>query len=137
MIGVGLSDIDEGLAADEVVGVPDLLTAPVAGTRTLTLTTPHSDDGAFLLRLDGPNLEPVASAAPAYCCRFLETFSQSGDEVTAVFVGDVGPVALITFRVPDASPAGTYEATRLALADRANVLRGSLAGQELTVTAGS
>jgi hypothetical protein len=106
---------------------------PVPGTLTLTLGTPYGDDGAFLLRLEGPDMTQVGLAAPALYLRFLEDESS----VTAVFVGDVSSGALLTFRAPDLSRVGSYSATVLEAADRANALRGSLAEYTLTVTPGS
>lgn len=102
---------------------------PVAGTLTMSLTTPNADDGALVLRLEGPDMTQVGLAAPALYLRFLE--DQSG--VTAVLVGDVSEGALLTFRVPDVERVGSYSATPVEVADRANALRGSLAGYTLTV----
>jgi len=70
---------------------------PVPGTLTLTLGTPYGDDGAFLLRLEGPDMTQVGLAAPGLYLRLLE--DQAG--VTAVFVGDVTSGDLLTFHVPD------------------------------------
>jgi hypothetical protein len=108
-------------------------TGPVSGTLTLTLDTPHADDGALLLRLEGPDMTQVGLAAPGIYLRFLE--DQTG--VTAVFVGNVSSGALLTFRVPDVSQVGSYSATLLEAADRANVLRGPVAEYTLTVAPGS
>jgi len=102
---------------------------PVAGTLTLSLVTPHADDGALLLRLEGPDMTQVGLAAGTLYLRFLE--DQAG--LTAVFVGDVTSGDMLTFRVPDVSRVGSYSATLLEVADRANALRGSLAGYTLTV----
>ena len=107
-------------------GPPD----PVAGTLTLSLDTPHADDGALLLRLDGPDITQVRLAAPGLYLRFLE--DQTG--VTAVFVGDVTSGDLLTFRVPDVSRSSAYNATMLEAADRSNALRASLAEYTLAVT---
>jgi len=104
-------------------------TGPVSGTLTLTLDTPYPDDGALLLRLDGPDITQVGLAAPGLYLRFLE--DQTG--VTAVFVGDVTSGDLLTFRVADVSRVGSSPATVLEAADRANALRGSLAEYTLTV----
>ena len=111
-------------------------TGPEAGILTVTLTTPHADDGAILFRLDGPGMTDVSSVAPSLYSRFLETFAESVDEVTAVFVGDVASGPLLTFRAPDASLVDSYEATLLEVADRTNSLRESLGGYGLEVTGG-
>jgi hypothetical protein len=111
-------------------------TGPVAGTLTVTLTTPNADDGAVLLRVDGPGMTDVTSVAPALYSRFLEVFQGSDTEVTAVFVGDVGSGPLFTFRVTDVSEADLYEATLLEVADRDNELRASAEGYALEVSGG-
>ena len=71
--------------------------APVPGTLILTLDTPYADDGAVLLRLEGPNITQVELAAPGLYLRFLE--DQAG--LTAVFVGNVSAGDLLSFRVPE------------------------------------
>jgi hypothetical protein len=101
---------------------------PVPGTLTLSLDTPYGDDGAVLLRLDGPDMTQVALAAGLYL-RFLEDESS----VTAVFVGDVVSGDLLTFHVPDVNRVSSYSATLLEAADRSNTVRGSLAEYTLTV----
>jgi hypothetical protein len=112
-------------------------TGPVGGTLTVTLTTPNADDGALLLRVDGPGMTEVTSAAPSLYSRFLETLQGDDGEVTAVFVGDVSSGPLFTFRVADLAAAASYEATLLQVADRTNELRGSTEGYVLEVTGGS
>jgi len=107
--------------------------ALLPGTLTLTLGTPYGDDGAFLLRLEGPDMTQVGLAAPGLYLRLLE--DQAG--VTAVFVGDVTSGDLLTFHVPDVNRISSYGATALEAADRVNELRGSLAEYTLTVTPGS
>lgn len=102
---------------------------PVAGTLTLALDTPYPDDGALLLRLEGPDMTQVGLAAPDLYLRHLE----DGSGVTAVFVGDVTSGDLLTFRVPDVSRVSAYSATMLEAADRSNALRGSLAEYSLAV----
>lgn len=102
---------------------------PVPGTLTLSLDTPHADDGALLLRLEGPDMTQVELAAGTLYLRFLE--DQAG--LTAVFVGDLTSADMLTFGVPDVERVGSYSATLLEVADRANALRGSLAGYTLTV----
>ena len=106
-------------------GPPD----PVPGTLTLSLDTPYGDDGAVLLRLEGPDMTQIELAAPGLYLRFLEEQSS----VTAVFVGDVVSGDLLTFRVPDVNQVSSYGATMLEAADRGNALRGALEGYVLTV----
>lgn len=106
-------------------GPPD----PVPGTLTLSLDTTYGDDGAVLLRLEGPDMTQVGLAAAGLYLRFLE--DQTG--VTAVFVGDVSAGDLLTFHVPDVNQLASYGATMLEAADRSNALRGSLAEYTLTV----
>ena len=117
---VSCGDDDKGST-----GPPD----PVPGTLTLSLATPYGDDGAVLLRLEGPDMTQVGLAAPGLYLRFLE--DQGG--VTAVFVGDVSAGDMLTFDVPDVNRVDSYGATMLQAADRSNAVRGSLAEYTLTV----
>jgi len=60
-------------------------------------------------------------------------YAQDGTTVTAVLVGDLQGGALVTFHVPDVDTVSSYSATITQVADRSNVLRGSLTGYALTV----
>ena len=102
---------------------------PTAGTLTVTLATPESDDGGILFTVTGPGMSQVASADGSLYFRH----SQEGATITAALIGDVTAGALLTFRVPDIDAKGSYAATAVAVTDRENELKGSLAGYALTV----
>lgn len=105
--------------------------APRAGTLTLRLSTPRSDDGALLFEVSGP---PIDTAVVVNGSLQLFTRRADGSTVVGAVVGGLTNVALVTLRVPDVGAAGGYTARVLEVADRQNVLRTSLAGYALTVT---
>jgi hypothetical protein len=101
---------------------------PTAGTLTVTLSTPNVDDGAILLVVTGPDMTQVTTANPALYFRY----SEAAGQLRAVFVGNIGDGALLSFRVPDVDAVASYVPTIVELADRDNQLRDS-AGYQLTV----
>ena len=105
--------------------------APRAGTLTLRLSTPRSDDGALLFEVSGP---PIDTAVVVNGSLQLFTRRADGSTVVGAVVGGLTNGALVTLRVPDVGAAGGYTARVLEVADRQNVLRTSLAGYALTVT---
>jgi hypothetical protein len=124
MTAVGLA-----LAATVACGGSDGTTGPTAGTLTVTLTTPNTDDGAILLTVSGPDMTQIAVDDTSLYVRY----AQDGTTVTAVLVGDLESGSLVTFHVPDVDAVSSYSATITQVADRSNVLRGSLTGYALTV----
>ena len=116
------------LAATVACG-SDSTTGPTAGTLTVSLTTPNADDGAILLTVSGPDMTQIAVEDTSLYVRY----AQDGTTVTAVLVGDLLGGPLVTFHVPDVDAASSYSATITQVADRSNVLRGSLTGYALTV----
>lgn len=105
--------------------------APRAGTLTLRLSTPRSDDGALLFEVSGP---PIDTAVVVNGSLQLFTRRADGSTVVGAVVGGLTNGAIVTLRVPDVGAAGGYTARVLEVADRQNVLRTSLAGYALTVT---
>lgn len=101
---------------------------PTVGTLTVTLSTPNADDGAILLEVTGPDMTQVTTANPALYFRY----SEAAGQLRAVFVGNIGDGALLSFRVPDVNAVASYIPTIVELADRDNQLRDS-AGYQLTV----
>jgi hypothetical protein len=102
-----------------------------AGTLTLRLSTPRSDDGALLFELGGP---PIDTALVVNGSLQLFTRRAEGSIVVGAVVGALANGALLILRVPDVGAAGGYTARVLEVADRQNVLRASLAGYGLRVT---
>jgi hypothetical protein len=101
-----------------------------AGTLTLRLTTPSSDDGALLFELSGPPIDTTAAANAA-----LQLFTRRTDGSTLIgaVVGTLGDGVIVTLQVPDVAAAARYTARLLEVADRQNVLRTSLSGYALSV----
>jgi hypothetical protein len=102
-----------------------------AGTLTLRLTTPRSDDGALLFELSGPPIDTTVAANAA-----LQLFTRRTDGSTLIgaVVGTLGDGVIVTLQVPDVAAAARYSARLLEVADRQNVLRTSLSGYALSVT---
>lgn len=116
------------LAATVACG-SDSTTGPTAGTLTVSLTTPNADDGAMLLTVSGPDMTQIAVEDTSLYVRY----AQDGTTITVVLVGDLRAGSLVTFHVPDVDAVSSYSATITQVADRNNVLRGSLTGYALTV----
>jgi hypothetical protein len=102
---------------------------PQPGTLVATLTTPNGDDGAILVRINGPGITQVVAGRAGDYLKVL----QEGNTVTAVVVGELDSGALIRFDVPDLETRSSYGASILQVADESNALRGSLAGYSLAL----
>lgn len=91
---------------------------PAAGEVTLSLTTPHTDDGAvaFVVTVPAPN--EITGASPA--CAGCEVFTTrvSATELRGIVTGDLsaGPVARLA--VAQAGPNQAYLVQVLAVASR-------------------
>ena len=105
--------------------------APRAGTLTLRLTTPRSDDGALLFEVSGP---PIDTARVLDASLQLFTRRADGFTLVGAVVGPIANGAVVTLQVPDLGAGAGYTARVLEVADRQNVLRPSLTGYALTVT---
>ena len=102
-----------------------------AGTLTLRLTTPSSDDGALLFELSGP---PIDTTVAANASLQLFTHRTDGSTLVGAVVGTLANGGVVTLQVPDVGAAAQYTARLLEVADRQNVLRTSLTGYALSVT---
>lgn len=102
-----------------------------AGTVTLDLTTPQSDDGAVLFEVSGPPIDSAMAADPS-----MRLFMRRSDHATivGVVVGVVANGAVVRLQVPDVGAWAEYVARVIEVADRQNALRSSLMGYALTVT---
>jgi hypothetical protein len=102
---------------------------PTAGSLTVSLVTPNSDDGAVLLTLTGPNLANAQSASSSY--RLYWRLVSPG-EVRAILVGNLTAGAVLTVDVDDLSKIGQYSGTVVEAASRSDVVRASMAGYGVT-----
>ena len=106
-------------------------TGPVAGSLTVTLTTPNSgNDGAILLSVSGPASLTGASAASG-----LRLFAPAtlGSVNRFVLTGTLNAGAILTLQVPDVNQVGSYTATVQQVAAPNYQLR-SLTGYSLKVS---
>lgn len=100
-----------------------------AGTLTVRLTTPNTDDGAILLELRGPNIQTLATANSGW-----QLYSDAtGTTVRGVVAGNLTAGGVLTFHVANVGAVGSYTATIVDVADRQNKLRTDLTGYSLTV----
>ena len=104
--------------------------APRAGTLIVSLTSPHSDDGAMTFEVSGPAIDSAVAVNPSLR---LFTRREGGSAVVGAVVGALANGAVVRLYVPNGSAAG-YTATVLEVADRQDILRASLAGYALTMT---
>ena len=104
-------------------------TGPKAGTATVSLVTPNSDDGAVQLTLTGPGLANVQSATSAY-----HVYSRvvSAGELRVIVVGDLTAGVVLTVSVDDVNKVGQYGGTVVDAASRTDVSRTALAGYGVT-----
>jgi len=100
------------------------------GTLSLTLTTPHADDGAMTFEVSGP---PIDSAMAVNASLRLFTRRVNGSTVVGAVVGALDNGAVVTLQVADIGAAARYTARVLEVADRQDALRASLVGYALTV----
>jgi hypothetical protein len=107
-------------------------TGPKAGTATVSLVTPNSDDGAVLLTLTGPGLANVKSASSSY---HVDWRVVSPSEVRAIVVGNLSAGAVLTVDVDDVGKVGQYGGTVVEAASRLDVVRGSTSGYGVTFAA--
>ncbi len=99
------------------------------GTLSLTLTTPHADDGATTFEVSGP---PIDSAMAVNASLRLFTRRVDGSTLVGAVVGALGNGTVVTLQVPDTGVADRYTARVIEVADRQDALRASLAGYALT-----
>jgi hypothetical protein len=109
---------------DPTAGVPRI------GRLTVRLTTPNTDDGAMTFEVTGAPIDSVVVANPS-----LVLFTRrNGATIVGAVAGALAGGAVVTLYVPDGGAAAGYSARVLEVADRQDLLRGSLAGYALTVT---
>lgn len=97
----------------------------------LDLQTPHSDDGAVVIAVHGPDVSNMGPASPAY---LAYTRSSALQETRVIVVGDLKAGPLLTLRIAPGHQLSDYSATIQQVATRTDALRGDLSGYGLTVT---
>ncbi len=104
--------------------------APVAGILTISLVTPHADDGAILLEITGP--APAAQLTSAAQGAVVHARANGNTSRVAVF-GALGSGALLRFSVPDVNAAPLFSAQVLEASDRGSALRAAVTAYQLTI----
>ena len=98
----------------------------------LDLESPHSDDGAVVLTLRGPDVSNLQAASPAY---LAYSRSESGArEVRLIIVGDLKGGALATVSVGPGHQLSDYSVTIDQVAARSDTLRADLSRYRVSVT---
>jgi hypothetical protein len=123
-IGLSLALLGAGLACGG-----NSSTGPVAGTVTVSLVTPNSDDGVVLVTLTGPSFTTAQSASSAYHVYWRLV---SAGEVRAIVVGNVTAGAVLTVNVDDVGKVAQYSGTVVEAASRSDVVRPSVEGYGVT-----
>jgi len=100
-----------------------------AGSFSLTLATPNTDDAALFFELRGPGITAIHATNAA-----AHLFADSaGTTIRGAIVGPLSVGALATFDVPDTTRVGDYTALVLDVAGPDNTLRASLTGYALRI----
>lgn len=108
----------------------DDATGPEPGTLALTLASPHADDAALVVSVNGPGIEAVEAATDRVYIHVVD----EGTARTVVVVAEaLAPGVILRVSVPDIGAVDGYTATLLQAADTANALRASLDGYSLTI----
>jgi hypothetical protein len=105
-------------------------TDPTAGTLTVSLTTPHADDGAIRFTVTGPFVTTPRAASPGH---LVYTRQRSPQELDVVVLGDLQSEAILILPVRDTRTAPDYRVTITEVATRANALRTDLTGYSTLV----
>jgi hypothetical protein len=107
-------------------------TSPAAGTLTVSLTTPNSNDGAVLFTVTGGPVESVESDA-----HLVYTARLDANTLRVIVIGQVaaGPIARI--QIPDRDQATHYAATVLEVASRKTYLQRDPEAYRVTLDFGS
>lgn len=100
-----------------------------AGSFSLTLATPNTDDAALFFELRGPGITAIHATNAA-----AHLFADStGTTIRGAILGPLPVGALVRFDVPDTTKLADYTASVLDVAGPDNTLRESLTGYALRV----
>ena len=113
-------------------GQPTQPTAPtpVPGTLTARLVAPNADDGAILIEISGP--APITDVTATTQGAIVHSRANGNKTRLAVF-GSLASGTLVRFSVPDVNAAQQYSAQVTEVSDRANALRTSVTGYQVTI----
>ncbi len=101
-----------------------------AGTLTVSMTTPHVDDGAIRFTITGPFVTTPRAASPGHR---VFTLQRSPQELDVVVVGDLESGAILILPVRDTEVAPEYQAIITEVADRTGSLRADSNGYSTQV----
>jgi hypothetical protein len=125
-----LSACGDGETASLDVAGPE----PTAGILTVQLETPHPDDGAVMLALQGNGIERVEPVNEDHHLFVLDSDGSAATPVLRIaLVGDELSGALIKFAVPDVQRVTEYYVELIQVADHDSRLRGDLSGYAASV----
>lgn len=105
---------------------------PTSGTATVSFVTPNTDDGAVLVSLVGPGVRDAQAGSFAYKAYWRVV---SANELRLIVVGNLANGVVATVTVDDLSKISQYHAAVLEVASRADVVRASTAGYNVTIRA--
>jgi len=104
---------------------------PVPGFLTLTLNTPHSNDGALLFKVSGGVIDSVAPFPMVQSGSYVI----NGGFTRVVVAGNLVDGAVVKVRVPDVQNASDYSVLIEQAAVRTTFAQQNLSGYSVTVTA--
>ena len=110
-------------------------TPPVPSSPTalrIDLETPHTDDGAVVVTLRGPDVSNLQAASPAYLA--YSRVDSGTSEVRLIVVGDLKGGALATVSIAPGHQLSDYSATIQQVAARSDSLRADLSGYHMSIT---
>jgi hypothetical protein len=106
--------------------------APPPGSAIVTLTTPVADDGAVVVRVQGPGLTTLQTASSGYT--FYSRLAGEQD-ARVIVLGNLVGGPMFTFKMATGASAADYTATLEQVASRADALRAAHTNYSLTITA--
>ncbi len=103
---------------------------PIAGTLTVSLTTPNADDGAIRFTVTGPFVTTPRAASADH---LVFTRQRSPQELDVMVMGDLGSEAILILPVRSTQTAPDYQVTITQVSTRTNALRTDLTGYSTRV----
>ena len=107
---------------------------PLVTEATVSLSTPHDDDGAIVLSVRGPDLTTFKAASPSYV---LYSRVASAQEARLIVIGDIGAGPLLTIQLATAHELSAYAVSVETVAMRSDSLRADLTGYDARLTGSS
>lgn len=106
-------------------------TGPTAGTLYVTYSTPHTDDGALLVKVTGP---AVTSVTIDTALKGYSRISTNGDTAMIVVAGTVHSGIVARLSVPDTKAFASYSASVLQVAQTSTYAQRALSGYSAAVS---